>query len=286
MKTIKLLFLTSLMFVCSTTTYAQGASFAPSKLVIRFDDAPQEITWELKNQNGTVFQTGGPFDSRFANKTISFEFTTAFGTSPLQLTIKDSAGNGLSGNGAWAINTESLSRIDTRPASQAVGLRIANGNRNFGSQTTLRFDPTTRTNNLGQLGNINYRDIFLVQVPSDGFYQIQGNRFVRININNIPDGNDDDDDDDDQPNAIQDVINLKVVNRFAKRLRVIIDSDISDRANLKLVDRNGNTVRNLNRNIKKGRNRINIGNLKRGRHFLTIKTNKTTGKIEKNVFVK
>lgn len=294
---IKHLFTTVLALAFSSIIFAQGPRFAPSKLVIRFDDAPQEITWEIRNLNGTVFQTGGGFDNQFANQTVSFEFTTAFGTSPLEFIIRDSAGNGLGANGAWAINSEVLGTVNLRNPDNAVGERIFNGDRNFGSETSVTFDPTTRVDDLGQLGEIAPSDISVFQVR-DEFYRIEGNRFVRVTLDQDPgddqdpnddqeDPNDDQDQDDDQePQAIESVLDVVVVNRVSRQLQVVINSDINDQVTIRLQNRRG-VVRNITTGINQGRNSIILSDLRRsGRHLITIETSGTTGNITRRVFVR
>ncbi len=285
MKKIKLLLTTAILLAFSSPLFAQPSSISGSKLLIRFDDAPQEITWELRGRTGNVIQTGGPFDSRFANRTIAYEFSTAF-AGPLTFVIKDSAGNGLSGNGAWAINTERISRIESRPVREAVGDRIVNGNSNFGSQASVTFERGDRAGNLGALGSINFRDIFVFETPSNGFYQIRGNRFVRVNIV-IQNDDDNDDGDDDSPQTIESSLNVRVFNGFRGSAIVNLLSTINDRADYRLVDLNGNTVSEGSANLTERRtNRIRIRNLRSGVHFLTVKTNNTSGEITRRFIVR
>ncbi|WP_303319158.1 hypothetical protein Q4Q34_16455 [Flavivirga abyssicola] len=281
MMKIRILLTAVLFFTFNSLIFAQGPRSAASKLILRFDDAPQDITWELRNPSGTLVQSGGPYDDQFANKVVSFEFTTLFGTSPLTLTIKDSAGNGLQGNGAWAINTERLARIEARNVTNAVGNRIANGNSNFGSETTITFDPTTRTSDLGELGALSYRDIDLIQVSTGGFYRIFGRRFRPINITiSFPDDN--------TPDDIESVIDLTVTSTFTGRATAIITSQISDTATIEIRDNNGALVTTETVRIREGRfgTRVRFRDLRSGLNIIRLQTNNTTGIITKSFIVR
>ncbi|WP_346881407.1 T9SS type A sorting domain-containing protein [uncultured Algibacter sp.] len=280
---IKLLLTAALFLTFNSLIFAQGPRSAASKLVLRFDNAPQDISWELRGPSGDVVQTGGPYDSQFANQVVNFEFTTLFGTSPLTFTIKDASGNGLQGNGAWAINTERLARIEARDVEDVVGNRIANGNSNFGSETTITFDPTSRTSNLGALGALGFRDIDLIQTRGGSFFRIFGSRFRPVNITiSTPD-------EDGAPSAIESLVDLRVItSRLSGRATIVITSQIADSGTIEVRDGNGTLVTTRTVSLRQGRlgRRILLRNLTSGLNIVRLQTNNTTGAISKSFIVR
>lgn len=75
------------------------------KLVLRTDNAPQEITWEIKNSLGVSIANGGPYTepNKIIQQTITLPQPDCF-----RFTIHDAGGNGIccaNGNGVYELSS-------------------------------------------------------------------------------------------------------------------------------------------------------------------------------------
>ena len=193
MKISKFLFLTLLFCSLSSVVFSQAQRVRSLNIAIRFDDHPEEISWELiQTSSGNVVGTGGSFDKRFANKLVIQEFSSAFGFLDYSIRLKDAAGNGLGENGGWAIFTRgAVQNIEERRVDQErfSANRVINGENDFGSETTRSFNYNDRDNSTGQLGTVTGNDIFVVQTVSGRLYQPNNNnRFVFVRYSQIAGG--------------------------------------------------------------------------------------------------
>lgn len=76
-------------------------------LTLNFDAYPEEISWEIKDENGETMIAGGPFDETPPNSTVSKEICLEFGC--YFFVMHDSYGDGLccnQGNGAFLLQNE------------------------------------------------------------------------------------------------------------------------------------------------------------------------------------
>ncbi len=77
----------------------------PFKLVLRTDDEPQLITWEVTNTSGEVVVSGGPYEEAHKQYTDNFELNS---DDCYMFTIYDAGGNGLQGgNGLYGLKVGS-----------------------------------------------------------------------------------------------------------------------------------------------------------------------------------
>jgi len=78
-------------------------AYSPITLVLRTDNNPEEITWELINSSGDVLETGGPYTN--SNQVSAYEWVLPTNDC-YQFNIFDAGGNGIcceNGNGLFGI---------------------------------------------------------------------------------------------------------------------------------------------------------------------------------------
>ncbi|MEM8907943.1 MAG: T9SS type A sorting domain-containing protein, partial [Bacteroidota bacterium] len=81
-------------------------------LEINFDNAPQEVTWELTNENDFAIYSGGPYPANLAGSTITEQLCIADGC--YTFTMFDAANDGLCcnfGNGSFQLTDENEVRV-------------------------------------------------------------------------------------------------------------------------------------------------------------------------------
>ena len=79
------------------------------KLVIKTDDEPQNITWEVTNTSGEVVVSGGPYAEAHKQYTENFELNS---DDCYMFTIYDAGGNGLQGgNGLYGLKAGSTTIV-------------------------------------------------------------------------------------------------------------------------------------------------------------------------------
>ncbi len=278
MKKIKLSILAATTFAASFMASAQAPSisdFVQLQAVIRFDDAPEDISFEVRNSTGKVIQSGNNYNSFFANKVLAIDIATAFGF-PLTFTIFDSAGDGFSGNGGFVINTRRLQGASSRISSGNItGDRVING-RSFTSRSrvTLRSNNTISDN--GFFGPLTDEDIDVVINESGDFL-----------LTNPPPA----------PSNFNDVFNVSINSTTGGRIALNVSlpfdislNEVSDALRIVIRDENGNRVSLLRRPvnlISNGRLAafFDVPNLAPGRYFVILRSRDTSGRFRRQVLV-
>ncbi len=152
----------------NTIVYAFNAAFAtPSevKLMIKLDNNPEEITWEVKDMNGDVVYSGGPYANagEIINETMNFAQNACY-----FFTIFDAGGNGIAAPGFFVLYYGSSSQIISGTS--------------FGSMASAQFDVggTVSVTEFEQSTKIN---IFPNPVLNSGLIEFQLFKHDQVQLN-------------------------------------------------------------------------------------------------------
>jgi hypothetical protein len=137
--------------------------------MIKLDNNPEEITWEVTDMNGDIVFSGGPYANagEVINETMNFTQNACY-----FFTIYDAGGNGIAAPGFFVLYYGSSSQIISGTS--------------FGSQASAQFDVggTVSTPEVELPAEIN---IFPNPMLDDGVieFQLMTNERIEINLYNI-----------------------------------------------------------------------------------------------------
>ncbi|UZO81031.1 hypothetical protein NBT05_00805 [Aquimarina sp. ERC-38] len=271
---ITLIFITLLGF----TSYAQGPRFnQATQLTIRFDNAPEEVSWELRlpdsdGNPGVLVLSSPAYSNAFAGQTITHQFTDGRGNGNFILTIKDSGNNGFAEGAAWAVS---------RRITRFVGSnddRLINGNNDFGSSVTVNFDTSGPA--IDDLGNLGAIDPDFIADTVNNLFRVESNG--ELTPIDFPDTTITPPD-----NSIGAQVQLNAFSpNGSNRLSVVLRSTIDDIAFIRLVNiQTGQSITRIRQRLNRGRNIYRFNNLEPGIYIVNARSRSTFGRLSTRIVV-